>query len=61
MPEHPEIKIALSRLLEQRGDKRGAISMIRETLALGVSDTWLMSHLGELLLQVGDLETRPRY
>ncbi len=56
MPEHPELRISLARVLEQRGDISGAISAIREVLALGLGDAWLWSHLGGLLLEVGAME-----
>ena len=56
LPRHPELKMAFARALEQRGDKPGAISVLNEALALGLSDAWLSSHLGGLLLEVGALE-----
>jgi predicted Zn-dependent protease len=56
IPDHPDLKISLARLLERRGATLAAISLVREVIASGLSDAWLSSHLGGLLLEVGSLD-----
>ncbi|TNC47404.1 tetratricopeptide repeat protein [Rubellimicrobium rubrum] len=53
MPDHPALKMAWARVLERTGDRAGAISAVREAIALGSRDAWILSHLGGLLVDIG--------
>ncbi len=54
-PRNPEIIIERGRLLERKGDNKGAIEAFRAAIRLGARYAWLMSHVAHLLIQGGEL------